>query len=717
MTNSSKKPDFRRAKVRRDVRDIFPDDDDSHLQKVDLEALKEEIDFNSEALKEIDLNSYFLDLEYADRIASGDELRNINSYEYLAYIFNNITFPDNLPPEFKFLINIRNRFYDTETKTSIGYKPKTAYGDIYTNFLLELENSIEQYTQSGISIAGADTPQEVRDIIQKVYANNNKGLERTAKMIDTILETAETPQVSHKHKKAIRKRLHGEVRTLKEKFHAAVNAILPNPSPILNRGINKTNPQKAGSLWEEIRSMVTRNFKPQTTTSMASIREYSYTKTENKNGEKYPIEYRFGTQGQYHKGHPRISPTFEAWLDIQALGKEDKGEITHIYFNNLRYDRADYDYARNREAALTEELHKLEDRHTNIAVITLPADKGLMDQALMSEHTEKISYETASDKMLAIATGIGDSGVKIKDFYISDNVKRQLYGKSLTANGYDKSEEERVLNDLISKSLEKFGFKEKSELTSAQFQMVYFHFIKYELTDMIITKLKPQSFNMSCKDAIDRGGVSSTYYNLMKSIEDGKPLDKDEFNRALHAAPTLVKGRSMNRHIKFIWHIVDTHLNKGTIPPSTQDWLVQWRNENAPHYSHQYFILKLDKHIKPQGVAQGVAQGVSEGKHKKFGSGIFNLFRSKSTDVTPGQISVAATKLQQLLVNATNGVKPFTNVAPFTNEDIIALNNPPLKKLCVDLEKHGLISKQQLTAKPTIATPSDYHGNSKTLPS
>ena len=93
--------------------------------------------------------------------------------------------------------------------------------------------------------------------------------------------------------------------------------------------------------------------------------------------------------------------------------------------------------------------------------------------------------------------------------------------------------------------------------------------------------------NFTCKDAIDRGGVSSAYYNLMKSFEPGKStMTREEFEQALHAAPTMVKGRGMNHHIKLIWNSVDAYVNQHyqTLKDdSSKKWLIEWRDFNCPH--------------------------------------------------------------------------------------------------------------------------------------
>ncbi len=89
---------------------------------------------------------------------------------------------------------------------------------------------------------------------------------------------------------------------------------------------------------------------------------------------------------------------------------------------------------------------------------------------------------------------------------------------------------------------------------------------------------------MSCKDGIDRAGAASAYYNLIKSIQQGSPLSRQEFERAIHAAPALVKGRGMNYHAKILYNAIDYYLQAKQASneklPEGAEWLLEWRNDN-----------------------------------------------------------------------------------------------------------------------------------------
>lgn len=493
--------------------------------------------------------------------------------------------------------------------------------------------------------------------IKTIYANPNKGLERAGKMVEDIVE--ETLHTSQEIEETITKRM-------------------KRGSGILTRDLNKTTPQYEGSGIARFSAMMSSTYKPQSTTSMASIRTYDYKLDVNGDHRTdIPMEYRFGTQGQYHDKQPRVSPLFEDFLEVQQLEREanpplgPSTRITHIYFNNLGYDRDDMEG--KRESRLSMKLHDLEKRHPNVAVITLPADKGMMDKHLLEDHHQSIRVQDAIDDILAIANGT--SPRDIKDFHISDDIKQLLYGTDeYSEHGYNTVTENTVLIGLLEETFKKLGVDPdtRATISPAEMQAIYFHFVKYELTNYIIETLKPASFNMSCKDAIDRGGVSSAYYNLMKSLEEGTPISKEEFHRALHAAPTLVKGRGMNHHTKLIWNAVDMYLNgldkKGIQP---EPWMAEWRDKHAPNHTKVRILKDLDDYIGKRDTDQRDKFGM----FAKFDKGI--------------KLS-AARKLRDLVAN------PDNNDIEFTPKEWGALNDKRLSKILSEMLKTGFVTKEQI---------------------
>ncbi len=493
-------------------------------------------------------------------ISTGDSLRNRNSYEYLQAfksINGQLLKLNALSPELKDLFK--------KVNNAVGqYDSKFPYGDLYTEFLNTLEAhlpALRQNLENNLNNEKYPSANEelkrVDELIHLIYHNENLALENAENAVAEIVAST--------------------IQTQKE--------IESNITHHLSRGehaINQTTPQKQGSYWGRFKAIVAGDFKPQMSTGMASVRQYDHSKNLSN------IELRFGTQGQRINYVTRVSPLFELWLQQQhrknieqnnGVEPENTAAITHVYINNLGLDRNDYEG--KKERGLSESLHDLENRHPNIAMITLPADKGIMSTKMLAQ-TRQYSAQRAKDICRIIATRGRDYNQATdlsnwieddrRDFYISDKIKKLIGGEE----GY-----EAVIERLINESFKEFGFKKDDQLSSAQLQAVFFHFTKFELTNQIQKTLQPQTINMSCKDAIDHDGVSSAYYNLMKSIEIGQPMRKSEFERALHA-PTIVKGRGMNHHAKIIWNAIDKYLDNKNMEGITPEWLFDWRLENCP---------------------------------------------------------------------------------------------------------------------------------------
>lgn len=478
-----------------------------------------------------------------DDIKSSNQLRNSNSYEYLKYLANTI------PKEWQ--EKQRGRFavfgiIFLLSDDTVPYDKSFCYGDLYTSFMQTLEDYVEK------------NPKDltIKKLVLAVFVNQNDALLRAH---ETIVKSI---------KKYIKR---------PENIQSVISSDLPDS--LARDAKNAITPLRREATTRKFLDAISDDFKPQTTTSQPSIRTYDYRIASD------PIELRLGTQAQRHAGQPRVSPLFKQFLNFQQL-PDDFFKITHVYFNDLGKDLLpDSNFIsrteRENEAAFTHQLEELELKHENIAVITLPSDKGIMAHSYIKDTS---LIENPFDKLLAIS--LGKSVEPVQDFYISDSVREQLF----TRNGkYDQGIEESTLSQLLRESFRALGFNSKesyNSLTKAQYQAVWFYFTKFKLTDFILQQLNPLTFQMSCKDGIDRGGAHSAIYNLMKSFEfERKPMRRDEFERAIDAAPTLVKGRGMNDHRERIWNVINFYIkahSKSLGENSEKNWLLAWHKENTP---------------------------------------------------------------------------------------------------------------------------------------
>ncbi len=514
-------------------------------------------------------------------LTNTESVHNHNCFAYLIQLKTHII------PSFIEIAPELKRVYQLADE----YDPQCSYGNLYSDLISFLDEQIDEIYPTLYS----DEIHALDNLIFGIYHNDNHIIEDTAWLINAVNKEA-TPKTNISKK---------------------IEELLENNGS----SINRTNPQKAEGVVNRLDNLLSSNFKPQHDTNIPSLKHYSYKLAFE------PIEYRFSTQAQRHNGDARISPLFKHWLRITAKRSSASTEINHIYFNNLGLDRSPIDIAGAKEKDLTLELHTLEQNPSlKVAMITLPAAKGLMSSSAYKKIDDRHGYRKVFDELLETAlTEEHEDGVA--DLYISEHINNKLF------NNHRKE----ILRDLLTKSFRKLGFhSETASLTSAQKQAVWFHFIKYELTHFILLTLKPNSYNFSCKDAIDRGAVSSAYYNLIKSFELNIPITKEEFEQAIDSAASNVKGRGMNFHRRIIWNALDVFINANyeeIIKDNKKSWLIFWRDMNCPH-SRAAQVLDIRMN---QFEHQLTSLPKDQDKLKKAGRDILNSLKMQIDQKVSGQ--------------------------------------------------------------------------------
>ncbi|QBR84335.1 hypothetical protein E3983_08150 [Legionella israelensis] len=472
-------------------------------------------------------------------IKNSDQLRNINSYEYLRYIVEqNLDFFEN-PASFpRDLEKLFNQIYNECGE----YNDSFSYGDLYTKFMSKIESFIRETTDK-------EELSKLDGIVECIYLNENHALERAHAMIGEELLINQT---SDEFNEALKERM--------KKSGYKRNSITP-----VKREETLTR------VWD---TALAPSFKPQRTTSQPSVKHYQY-----KQELDLPIEIRMGTQAQRHIRDPIVSPLFKRYLEVQE--QKYPASITHIYFNGLGYSNKGLTgkakFERNIEKEMSSKLHELENEHPNVVVITLPADLGLMSIERLEKQFVPIEKEEFKDFIIKLASEDPSLSEELNDFHISPKARELIF----------EDNQEAILEELYDKTLHALGLENKTSFSSSEQQAILFHFSKYELKNYIIEKLNPISISDQCKDGIDRAAVQSLYYNLMKSILLENPLTKEEFERGMHAAAVLVKGRGMNNHTKRFWNAVN-HLVHGEHAEYINNncpWLIEWVENNQPDLS------------------------------------------------------------------------------------------------------------------------------------
>lgn len=514
-------------------------------------------------------------------IDNDDELRNINSYEYLYELARFIPNSLRVNPTFNAVWCLYNQIK--------SYDLCFPYGDLYTKFQLQLQQYIrekqrelkkldqlmEKIWQQSLSDYTVELDQAtlgerkkrcqdeleaLDNLVIAIFANNNAALQRSWAVIKPALSGTRQTRTHHAKKTA-----GSYVKGSKE-------------------GINKTRPTKAETLISQAKTNYFYHM-------LSSAETGQPMKIALSHQDKHDPEHlRFGTTGQVYLGEEaHINPIFMQYLAAKKRRRKDKPHktrIQHLYINNMIRKTGHFFHDHNpflpkhREIEITEKLELLNGFESNIAVITLPAEGEFLKSQFASDRKKKLSGSVIYDQILAIAAGNMQDSYQ-HDFFISRDIKELLY---------DETDEKNQLISLLDDSFHQLNLRKDQPLSGAERQAVFFHFIRFNLTRFIMNKLGPDSFNMTCKDAIDRGATSAAYYALMTSIYDkDKPISRDEFEEILQGPAVAVKGRPMNENILNIWNEIDKwieaqdklEIQGAYVRKPVPRWLRDWHRENA----------------------------------------------------------------------------------------------------------------------------------------
>lgn len=496
------------------------------------------------------------------KILSSARLQNENSHLYLLtlkriYLSLKEDSKDQNSPK----NNLKNIFDQVEN----DYDERKGYADLY----VQLIQCLEQHAGAWLSRSNT---KELRDLLIAVYDNPAPILKYTA---DRLREMLSSFKDGDKHLPKPSK----------------IRDLLKDKGDYNNPNTMLPTPYAWGGVLERVKATLASSYLPQHVT-LVSQREYEYNKKDGNITPKgsFPVELRLGTQGQLINNQPRVSPNFKAYLMAQKEEFPLK-KYTHLYINNLALDGNSYEH--QRERSLTLALHGLEYKHSNIAVVTLPADKGMFNREFY-HHTKRVCSKDSAIKILTSFIVEGEKKYHLK----GETPETDLLNSLLVSNKRDVKMSEAIwaeilptdktkmeyIQEKLNEGLVFFGWLNKKGLSLAQMEILWFHFIKFQLTRDIIKAVDPVTFNISCKDAIDRAAVASAYLNLMQSLGTVSPMTRDEFEMALHAAAAMVKGRGMNHHIEHIWHALKAYIVANPIPKTVIEkvWIYDWLNENQP---------------------------------------------------------------------------------------------------------------------------------------
>tara|TARA_R110002126_G_scaffold227519_1_gene372058 strand:+ start:15777 stop:17543 length:1767 start_codon:yes stop_codon:yes gene_type:complete len=574
-----------------------------------------------------------------------EDMFNQVCHSYLLNLYNQIQSIDSNVVNFE---NIKNKF-ESLFSSNQDYDETFNYGNSYTDILSDLQLYINYWVEKT----------DLHNFIITIYENNNQGLEIAHKWIAEAATAKEIKKKVEKEKKDIK----NQIKRAKATGHSVV--------------FNQFSPINSESPESKLNSVIGRYFLPMLTTSIPNQKTFKYGRNSSK------IEIRHGTQIEVIDGEVVINALYLAYIKAKKAKFHEK-IYPVIYFNLLKKtDEHDKDNVeRNKEGSFTEQLHKMESNNLGIAVITFPADEGFLDKNEINRK-EELSYDSQKKKILNISLNNG------KDFFISENIKKELFGT--------KKEEYFILNHLLDKSAKFLGLNNKKTISPAERQALMFHFIKYELTNFIIEKLGPDSFNFSCKDAIDRGAVHSLYYNTIKSIELNNPISCDEFKINKDGAAVEVKGRCINFHEKILANVFNVKINnqRNTSDIKLPEHIMSWSKkfESKHTYSSNIFTIfiktiksffknkffNIMKNIRNlNSLSKEVYGSLILKKEKKGIVDDKNISIKDNNDVSITLDYAPKTTPSLVCVSYNGGVEPFTPPSKNISNQSNATYDPPV---------------------------------------
>lgn len=285
----------------------------------------------------------------------------------------------------------------------------------------------------------------------------------------------------------------------------------------------------------------------------------------------------FGNQ-TYGKGI--VTPTFIWFRAIKQ--KRSAKKYSHLYFNLMKHHE---DHERNSKQSLAQKgkakfvVHsegaRVKALHQMEGVISVPADNQFFLGELSMAHGQKSEMkEGLGSLMNSIRNAILND---TEDFFIPEDMKKEMFGDLSSSQG--KENFNRLFLNAVQ---EMFGLPLPISFTPEQRQAIFFHFVKYTLSDLAIETFDPDSYNMTCKDAIDRGAAQSLWYHLNLRHKQGKPFSQREFLMHLHGPALLVRNRLMNDNQNLLWLAFYTRLSNDPIFREAHPWALDWILTNKP---------------------------------------------------------------------------------------------------------------------------------------
>ncbi len=332
---------------------------------------------------------------------------------------------------------------------------------------------------------------------------------------------------------------------------------------------------------------------------------------------------RFGNQTH---GKSKVNAAFKRYLLANARrAQTTTNPFQYVYINLMKSPQSRQDhkkgmmdrFVRFSEGLRGGALEKLNgEKDLKVAVITLPADnKFLLKKFKMKTGKESDPHHKTS--FLELFENLAQSIQQNKnDFYMTSDVKDKLFGPN-----FDNQSLEEVFNGPLGnkfrvaikeitgitipniinvkdlKKLNEMNIAVSPQIRSA----ILFHLIKFNLTDSIISTLKPTCYNVSCKEAIDRGAIHNLWHHMNARFKQGNPISQQEFLLLLDSPAILVKHRALNHNRNLLWNVLNHRMKASPEFAAAHPFVKEWLRQNNLSQSlerNEGLIIKARRHIK-----------------------------------------------------------------------------------------------------------------------
>ncbi len=223
---------------------------------------------------------------------------------------------------------------------------------------------------------------------------------------------------------------------------------------------------------------------------------------------------------------PSVTPEFRQFVSGLKEGEH------HLYIN--RQKRSSVEGGRSYVLELVQEEEAFED---SLTVVTIPADGSLYNQS--DQYADDCDFATFKGHLIQ-AMAENHEG-----FYFPHSLRERFD----TTTGFTEA-----LNGALDLAHEELELNSGASFNQKERRAILFHFLNYTLVGLLLDTVHATTYNNTCKDDIDRGGMANAYMYALthRPPRNASPDVLENFARDLEgvtfAPAMIVKKRGVITH-------------------------------------------------------------------------------------------------------------------------------------------------------------------------